>query len=489
MERPRIILVDDDAEALASLLRAINHFEPTYELHTAVTVSAALVKARALRPAAAVIDLSIENALGVESGFSLLEKIVASDRATRVIVLTGHGSSRNGSRALQMGAAHFMLKPAKIEHLIALLRDAVQQYDLRQLGIKSLNNGARVRELEHEITDLFPGQSPGARRIREELQFAALHEQAVLITGETGTGKGWCALKIHQLSARTKRAYVSFQPMAYSTDLAGSELFGHERGAFTGATEKRAGLISRAHRGTLFLDEIADIPLPVQIMLLHTLQEKQYRRLGSDHADESDFRLLCATNGDIEQAMSARTFRSDLYFRVCQQRIHLPPLRERREDIPLITAAIMQRLCNSVALPVPVFTAVALTRLQSHSWPGNLRELEAVLQQSLFRSRFSSEEVIDADHISFMPQAGAHHAVRPSKGHAERPDTPYQSLRDEVHNFERQRVGEALLRFSGNQLQAAKALGIDRGTLKRILQRAEIHRTVNYDCGSDEALE
>jgi len=446
---PVALFVDDDRASTESLVRALVATGFVADCRTTGSAAEALSLARDLRPSVAVVDLSLEPHRGVESGFALLGDLLAIVPDCRIIVLTGHGSTEYGIRALNLGATNFLEKPAEIDHLAALLRDGIAQAKLRR-------DFAALIETPSNRPGPIIGDSPAMRTVLDAVRFAASTAQAVLLTGETGTGKGVCARAIHSMSARAGHRFVRYQPNFATPDLVQSDLFGHVRGAFTGAATDRTGLIAEANGGTLFLDEIDELPQEIQVTLLGVLQEKRFRPVGSSSEMTSNFRLICASNCDLEEAVASKKLRADLYHRINHVTIRLPPLQERRSDIPALAEDILRRLSETAGLDVLGVEPEAIRRLSGATWRGNVRELEAVVEGAAYRARFAGRNRIAVDDIHI-----------PSDTANQKKATDFHGR---VEEFKRALVDEALSRSGGNQIRAAVELGLDRGTLARILK-------------------
>lgn len=445
------MFVDDDGDALLSMVRALKTEGISAAMHACSSPQAALKLSGEVNPQVVVLDLGLDEKRGVESGFELLAALQKRDPTCRIIVLTGHGGPRFGVRALSMGAASFLEKPADIMHLKELIRDGITQCELK----RSYN--AIAADDRSRLASMLTGSSSCMCELREGAAYAARTAQPVMITGETGSGKGVCALAIHRLSVRCARNFVKYQPGLGAADLVNSALFGHLKGAFTGAGESRAGLLLEAHGGSLFLDEVDELPAGTQVALLGALQEKRFRPVGSDVERESDFRLLCASNQDIEMCLESGKLRRDFYHRIAHLSLRMPALRERREDLPELAETILARLREKEGLNVFKVNEAAIRELQSRDWPGNVRELEAVLEHAAFKTSFSGRSVIETDDIKPLKHASA----------------PQQSrdFHSQVASFKLKLIEEALRRHGGNQVRAADELKLDRSTMRRLLER------------------
>lgn len=446
-----VLLVDDDSELLQSVVRAISTLIAPLRLSGATTLQGAEEIVARHRPRVVVLDLCIDERRGVESGFELLTQCRTLDPSSRIIVLTGHGSLAHGVRALTLGAASFMEKPVEPEHLAAVIRDAARQAELRREYEKLSQD--RISAPTRELV----GNSKAIAALRDKISFVATTPQPVLILGETGTGKGLCARLIHESSNHRHGRFVHYQPNYGGGDMAQSELFGHLRGAFTGATEARAGLAVEADNGTLFLDELDEMPADVQVRLLDLVQERRVRAIGSDKFKTVRCRIIAATNRPLDEALASNKIRRDLYHRLAHNVIHIPPLRERLEDIPVLCEAFLHTLCSRELVRVFDFEPDALKRLMAESWPGNIRQLQALVENAAYHAHYHRRSRVRCEDLVGLTGQ----------------DTPCgDSFHAQVERFKARLVDEALRREGGNQAHAARALGLDRGTLRRIVRRA-----------------
>lgn len=448
----RVLIIDDDGEAILSLVRALKSIGQRAEISAAAGQEEALAIFREKKAEAVLLDLCLVPSGGVESGLSLLRQMIEADPSSRILVLTGHSSIESGIKAMELGAANFIAKPANPAHLNVLINDAIQQAVIRRAW-------ASLRlKTDADSINRLAGVSPQIQKVREAIRFAAATSQPVLITGETGTGKGVCARLIHDLSLRNKSPFVRSQPYFAGGGFVQSELFGHIRGAFTGADRDRVGLMAEAEDGTLFLDEIDEMPMDTQVTLLGVLQEKVFRRLGSNRDESARFRLVSASNADLSKRIEERRFREDLLHRIGHYRIHLPPLRDRRADIPIISSQILDRLRAEAQIQVFRISAGANAILGRENWPGNVRELEARLETAAYRAHFAGRrEIYEKDVDAPEPQA--------------RSTRTFSAL---VDDYKSSLIKDALLKYSGNQTQAAAALGLDRSSLRRMIRRSSV---------------
>lgn len=446
-----ILLVDDDADLVQSLVRVLSKLVAPRTICAAGSAKKALELCASERPSVAIIDLCLDEQRGVASGFELLTRLRAADHELRVLVLTGHGSVENGVEALRVGAASFLEKPVEPEHLAALIKDAVTHVELR----RAYNELSRVRL--SDLADGLVGISSAIERVREEIRFVASTNQPVLLLGETGVGKGVCARMIHDLSARRSRKLVHYNPSFAGGDIVHSELFGHVKGAFTGAADSRRGLILEADGGTLFIDELDAVPSDTQVMLLDVIQEQRVRPVGSDTYRKVDCRFIAATNCSLEEALARGVIRRDLHHRLAHSVVSLPALRERKEDLPVLAESVLARMRERDGINVFGCDSAVFARCAAYSWPGNVREYQGVIENAAYRANFKGRseilvEDLPLDRSGACPESGAAPA----------------SFHEQVETFKRSLVQQALSSCGGNQVQAAALLGIDRGTIKRL---------------------
>ena len=466
MSAANVLFVDDDQAASASLMRALSRSGLGASFQVAPTETKALELFRSQPIDVVVMDLSIDDRRGVESGFDLLKNFVEISQVTRIIVLTGHGTTEHGVRALGLGAASFLEKPADIPHLAALIKEGLRQAELRKAYAKLLEAGTAGDAVERQII----GKSSAISRVIEAVKYAAHTNQSVLITGETGTGKGHTAAVLHRLSKRREKHFVRYQPSFGTADLVNSDLFGHVKGAFTGAQQDRTGLIAEAEGGSLFLDEIDELPVEVQVSLLGLLQDRVYRPVGGTREIKTDFRLITATNRNIRDCVAQGKVRQDFFHRIAHFQIELPPLRERREDISLLAEHVLARVREQEQLNVFHLEPAAIQALESYSWPGNVREFEAVLEGAAYHANYKNRQVIQVEDIQ-VGNGGPTSAV--PAGNGESVVATHGSFTEQVEAFKVKLIAEAIARNGGNQAQAAKDLQLDRSTLRRVLGRRE----------------
>lgn len=391
---------------------------------------------RAGTPDVAVIDYRVADGDSLE----LLPRLREAGITLPVVMLTAHGSIDLAVRAIKEGAEQFLTKPVELPALWVLLERIIERERIRR------NDAAKHSLRNRDAPDPFVGESAAVRKLADEAGRAGRVSAPVLILGETGVGKGVLARWLHEHGDRGAEPFVNLNCGGLSRELLDSELFGHERGAFTGAVAAKKGLLEVAHRGSLFLDEIGDVDLQVQPKLLKVLEEKTFRRLGEVRDRHVDIRLIAATHQDLIAAQREHRFRRDLYFRISTIQVAIPPLRERTEDIPGLAARVLDELSHALNRGEMTFSAAAIEALVAHSWPGNIRELRNVVERAVLASR---SDRVTAQDLRFDPAAG---------GEGDEGDLTLDEL-------EKRAVLRALARERGRVERAAKRLGIARGSL------------------------
>ena len=390
-----------------------------------------------------------------------------------VIILTAHGTIDLAVEAMRRGAFGFVTKPFHDHDLLQKLEHTVESHRLRRevAGLR------RIVGVTDERARLV-GISPAIERVREMIGLVAPTDTTILILGESGTGKELVARSIHMLSARKAGPFVAVNCAGLSSELLESTLFGHKRGAFTGAISDREGLFGAAKKGTLFLDEIGETPLDVQAKLLRVLQERRFLPVGSTVEQEADVRIITATNRDLKQEVSEKRFREDLFYRLHVIPLAMPPLRERREDVILLAEMFLERAAARAGVAAPRLGARALSALSEHSWPGNVRELENVMEAAVLLCR---DGEIDLDHLpgigvaapSDDPSASdlAHAASRLMTSYASTDAPLPPPLREARDAFERAYLDAVLSRSNGNVTAAAKLAGRNRTDFYDLMRR------------------
>ena len=441
----RVLIVDDEANIrrmLAALLRAEG-----YEVDEAAGGHAALVTVQQSEPDAIFLDLLMPpGPTGLETLAALRERQVDS----AVIMMSGKAQLSDAVRATQLGAFQFLEKPLGPEAVLVTLRSALE-FQRTRVENRSLRAAMAPRG------ELI-GDSRALNGVRSQVAQVAPTEARVLITGESGTGKELVAIAIHEGSRRSNKPFITVNCAAIPRDLVESEMFGHERGAFTGATERRIGRFELANGGTLFLDEIGDLSLEAQAKLLRTLETGELQRIGAEKTTRVNVRLISATNRNLEQGVANGSFREDLYFRINVFPIALPPLRERLEDLPLL----VDHFARKIRPRQPYrFTPDAMARMATHRWPGNIRELANLVERLTILGR----DPVDEDDVHHMLPVRRQVSLSTEDGGATLP------LTDALDDYERGLIAAALQRAGGNMAEAARALQTDRANLYRRMRR------------------
>ncbi|HTH01282.1 MAG TPA: sigma-54 dependent transcriptional regulator [Vicinamibacterales bacterium] len=399
----------------------------------------------------------IDGAKVIESALERYPEIIA-------IVITGYGTVKDAVEAIKRGAADFITKPFQFDALLHVLRSALEQRRL-----KSENAYLRSQLEDRYRIDGLIGRSRVMRELFQLLETVAATSSTVLITGETGTGKELAARAIHHNSPRRTNRFVALNCSAIPETLLEAELFGHVRGAFTGAVGARQGRLEQAHKGTLFLDEVGTMSPALQAKLLRVLQEREFERVGDSHTVKIDVRVIAATHSDLAKMVADGTFREDLYYRLNVIPVKLPPLRERREDIPLLVQHFLQKLSSESGRATVTISQDALRRLMAYHWPGNIRQLENAIERALAFSQGRSQIDVQDLTSDIQDQAGATEASE-----VWFPDDGLDFGRY-IETIELALIRRSLERTQGNKRQAAKLLNLKRTTLIEKLKRLEPH--------------
>lgn len=437
------ILVVDDEEAMRESLAAWL-IKGDYSVETAAGGEKAL-EALARRPCdLALVDIKMP---GMD-GHELLRRIKETHPSTMVVMITAYGSIESAVTAMKEGANDYLLKPFDPEHLIFLVEKLAGQKELLD-GYQVMQ--ARLAEWDAGGFEDLIGRSEPMRKVFALIEEVAQTDTPVLIRGETGTGKELVARAIHVRSLRNHGPFIAVNCGAVPETLLESELFGHERGAFTGAVKTRLGRLEMANQGTLFLDEVGEIAPQMQVHLLRALEEKRFMRLGGQREVSTDFRLLCATHRDLSELLDQHRIRSDFYYRINVISIRVPPLRERSDDVPLLAQHFMERFSHEMNKAVEGITPSALRVLQGYSWPGNVRELRNMVERAVVVNRSGT---IDERDLSFL-----------------RPEEAAPTEGGTLEDVEARHIEQTLESCGWNISQAARSLGIHRGTLARRMKK------------------
>ncbi len=453
------ILIVDDEEAIRTSLRSILEDEG-YEVAVAATGAEALKIYGTDPPDLMILDIWMPEMDGLET----LRRVKEFVPTTQVMMISGHGSIETAVKAIKLGAYDYIEKPLSLENVTLRVKHALEQYRLAQEN----------RSLRTKVQQKFElvGQSPAMQRLRELIQTAGPTNSRVLIGGENGTGKELVARAIHMHSIRSDHPFVAVNCAAIPETLIESELFGHEKGSFTGATSMKRGQFEQADGGTLFLDEIGDMSLSTQAKVLRALQEQQFTRVGGTRLMKVDVRVLAASNKDLEKEIGKGQFREDLFYRLNVVPIVVPPLRERREDIPALVQHFMKTHTEEQGLRMKEVSPDAMAVFQQYDWPGNIRELRNLIERLMI---MVPGYVIEAPQAVMSLQGRTAGAV-PVPVHAVNPllAKSYDSLRDARNAFEKEYISRKLREHHWNISRTAEDLKIERSHLHRKLKLLDV---------------
>jgi two-component system, NtrC family, response regulator len=448
--KPTLLIVDDDEAIRTQMKWALSQ---DYEIYFAQDRREALESFEANSPAVTLLDLGLPPRPNEsDEGFAVLSGILATDSTAKVIIISGQGEKRNAIEAVGAGAYDFLCKPVGMEELRLLLQRCIHVVELEKEYHK-LQQSQRADVFEDML-----GTSPQMQDVFAFIRKVAGTNAPVLLLGESGTGKEMAAAAIHRRSTRKDGPFVAINCNAIPENLLESELFGHEKGSFTGAHVQRKGLLETASGGTLFLDEIGELPPSIQVKLLRFLQEQRLQRVGGRQEIQVDTRLVAATNADLKELINSGKFREDLYFRLAVVTIRLLPLRERGQDIVFLAREFLQRYSSQDGRPKMVFAPDALRAMNSHSWPGNVRELQNRVKRGLIMASGSRVTAKDLE-------------LQRDKGIVASAATTLRQAREHV---EREMVEQALKRHSGKITSAAADLGISRPTFYELMEKLGI---------------
>ena len=466
-EPAKVLVVDDDRE-LTELL-AIRIEASGYEVLVEHDVVGALARIGRERIDAILLDLR----LGSEDGFDVLDGVAKRAADVPVIILTAHGTIDLAVEAMRKGAFGFVTKPFHDHDLLQQLKHTVESHRLKRevAGLRALVGAPDERSR-------LIGVSAPLEKVRERIGLVARAETTVLVLGESGTGKELVARSVHALSSRHDGPFVAVNCAGLTAELLESTLFGHKRGAFTGAVADREGLFGAAKKGTLFLDEVGEMPLEVQPKLLRVLQERRFTPLGSTIEQEADVRIVAATNRDLKQEVAERRFREDLFYRLHVVPLSIPPLRERGDDVALLASMFLERTAARMGLAVPVLGPRALAALKAHPWPGNVRELENVMEAAVLLCRTGE---LGLDHLPGIgvPEteergvgADLSNGIERLLGGFAAPEAPAPPpLREARDLFERAYLEAVLARAEGSVTVASRLAGRNRTDFYDLIRR------------------
>jgi DNA-binding NtrC family response regulator len=459
-ENHRILIIDDERPILMTLEALLKRHG--YQVDTAPTASQGLKVLKSKSPSLVLLDLQLPDAQGLE----MLDRIKTELPDMQVIILTAHDSLHNAIESIKRGAYHFVSKPYAPEELLSLVEKALEKQFLVQeaekLRERTEQLEKRLEIAETRATPIF--HSKPMQEIEELINAMAPSDANVLIVGESGVGKEIIANVVHTRSRRAGKEMVKLNCAAFPQTMIEGELFGYVKGAFTGAMNDFPGMIAAADDGTLFLDEISDMPPDLQTRFLRVLQEREYRPLGSTRTMKADFRVIASSNRPVAQALAENRLRSDLYYRLNTFQIEVPPLRERKQDIPPLIALFLRQFAQQLGKPEPDIAPDAFQKLLDYAWPGNVRELQNAIEYAVVLAR---QGLIG---VKELPAEVQFPKLSEQTERGALPRTGVQSLDD----VERNAIVQALAECQGNKKKAAERLGIQRATLYNKMKRYAI---------------
>jgi len=450
MSEPHLLLIDDEAIALTNLTHVLQR-----EGYRVTACREGVQGLAALGKGDVDLVLTDLKMPGID-GMAVLQEVRANHPDVPVIMITGHATLDSAVEAMKAGAYHYIAKPFRLAEAREVVRGAL---DLRRVKRENQELRSRIEQLKNPHSIIT--QDLGMQRLLETARQVATSDSSVVIHGESGTGKELLARYIHQCSRRASGPFVAFNCGALTEDLAASELFGHEKGAFTGAQTRKIGLFEAAQGGTLFLDEVAELPMSIQVKLLRVLQEREILRVGAVETVKIDVRVLAASNRDLKQAVDEGQLRTDLYFRLNVVTLSLPPLRERRDDIPLLAYYLLRKFAAMMDRPVEEISPDAMQMLMEYDYPGNVRELSNFIERGV---ALAQGKELGVEHLP--PHLGQLRVrvVTPALG-----TSPSSRL-----ELEKDQIRQALERSNGNRSEAARLLGIDRVSLWRKMKKYDL---------------
>jgi nitrogen regulation protein NR(I) len=474
----KVLLIDDEADVQYSFRRIFDGAE--IQLSTASSGEEGLKIIPKLKPDLVIMDVR----MGGINGLETLRRLREIDAKQLVIMMTAFGTTQTAIEAMKLGAYDYLLKPFDVPKLQQIVSDALKAArDMKQVvSYQPL--------LDSEDYDLgIVGRSEAMQQVYKLIGQLAASDATALITGESGTGKELVSRAIYHHSKRSEQPFLAINCAAIPENLLESELFGHERGAFTGATNQRIGKFEQCDHGTIFLDEVGDMSLATQTRMLRVLQSGTFERVGGNHSVRVDVRVIAATNKPLEEAVARKEFREDLFYRLNVVRIHLPSLRERREDIPLLANYFLKKLTSKNAGRKSI-AAAAMKALEIYNWPGNIRELENVIQRAMVVAKGNvilpndfPPEILGNETNCVRTVSKAHNAEQTGDLASLVPQLFAWARKDSklklIPAVERELIIQALLETKGNQVQAARLLGITRATLRKRVEKFKITRDLS----------
>jgi len=442
-----ILIADDEREIRESLSLLLD--DEGYSVDTVTDGMGAVEAVKNNQYDILITDLKMPKA----DGMTVLDETIKHSSNTLVVIITAHGTIETAIEALRKGASDYILKPLDFEEVMIRIRNLVERRDLVQ------ENKYLREQIDQEYNfNHIIGESEAMKRVYEMVKRVSSASSNVLITGASGTGKELVARAIHYNSDRSKKPFIAVNCGAVPENLYESELFGHKKGAFTGAVSDKEGVFVAANKGTVFLDEIGEIPLNVQVNLLRVLQEREVKPIGTNQMISFDTRIITATNKDLEKEVEKGNFREDLFYRINVVEIPLPSLEQRQEDIPLLSHHFIQKYSRELNRPVKGITSEAMGALMAHTWKGQVRELENAIERAVL---LGNNDYIEREDLPAAIQKNAGDNVAMDS----------EELDKAVQAFERHHITNILKRTEGNKTEAARLLGIDPSTLYRKMER------------------
>ncbi|GER94723.1 sigma-54-dependent Fis family transcriptional regulator [hot springs metagenome] len=462
----KILVVDDQKTVCYSIQRLLQ--SEGYDVITTTSGIEAIKIVENISPELVIMDVRMPEIDGLE----VLKKIKEKYPKVQVIMMTAFSTTEKAIQAIKSGAYDYLTKPFDNDELLARVRDAIKTKRL----IEEVVTFDEVKD--YTVGERIIGKSPAMLEIYKQIGRIAPTDTTVLIKGENGTGKELVARAIYHYSNRSSKPFLAINCAAIPEQLLESELFGYERGAFTGADFKRIGKFEQCSEGTIFLDEIGDMPIGLQAKLLRVLQDGKFQRLGGTETIETNVRIIAATNKDIEDMVKKGTFREDLYYRINVVTINVPPLRERKEDIKELIHYFIQKYNKKLGKTIKGITADALKRLEEHQWPGNVRELENAIQKAMVfcGSEYLSMECCEGLHMQNLLRGSCVSLEKAIENLVELAfkDGCHERFQDMMNMIEKSMVKRALELTRGNQVHAARLLGISRNTLRKKLGEGQV---------------
>ncbi|MBK7025947.1 MAG: sigma-54-dependent Fis family transcriptional regulator [Polaromonas sp.] len=460
LQRHSLLVIEDDVVLNQLLVRELT--KAGYEVVSASSWAEAKVLLSDLAPALVLLDMQLPDSNGLEP----LSEIA---KTRPVVMLTAYGNIKQAVEAMRLGAANYLVKPVNLDELEMVIRRAIEVNNLKSQ--RTLLSGSRTSRKSSPMI----GESPPMLKLRNLIADVAQSDLTVLIQGESGTGKELVAQALHNDSARQLQSFVAVDCCTLQETLFESELFGHERGAFTGADRRKTGLVEAAAHGTLFLDEIGEAGPAIQAKLLRVIETDRFRRVGANDDQRADVRIVTATNRDLLTLVNSGGFRIDLYYRLSTFVIHVPPLRERQSDIPLLAQFFLHRRNLSHGTSVKTITKEAMDHLRAYSWPGNVRELRNVIERALIIAVGQNHSFIDIEHILLHNGSTVASVSYINETNNTNNDSLVVQGEPTLDHIERKYLTHLLNKYEGNRKRIAEILGVSERTAYRMLDRHNLH--------------